>query len=70
MLEVMHCHCGQPSTLRIPTIPEHVCRAHAIEFWTGLLAFTNDRADGGLEAALAADLLQTGVPAASLLSAA
>ena len=66
----MHCYCGQPATLRIPSIPEQVCRVHAIEFWTGLLAFTNQRAGGGPEGALATDLLPTGVPAASLLSAA
>ena len=27
-------------------MPEQVCRLHAIEFWTGLLAFTSTRADG------------------------
>ena len=64
----MHCHCGEPATLRIPTTPEHVCRAHAIEFWTGLLAFTNDRARRLSEETLVADLLETGVPA--MLSAA
>jgi hypothetical protein len=65
----MHCHCGQPATLRIPTTPEHVCRSHAIEFWTGLLAFTNERAGGGPQESVVTDLLQA-VPAASLLSAA
>ena len=66
----MPCHCGQPATLRIPSIPEHVCRAHAIEFWTGLLAFTNDRAACGQGAALVSQELAASSPAASMLSAA
>ena len=29
--------------MRIPAVPEHVCNAHAKEFWTGLLAFATNR---------------------------
>ena len=42
---IMDCYCGQPAVLRIPAAPEAVCRAHAIEFWTGLLAFTRARTE-------------------------
>jgi hypothetical protein len=33
--------CGQPSETEIPA--GRVCRTHAIEFYTGLLAFAIDR---------------------------
>ena len=36
-------YCGQPATMEIPSIPGRVCRAHAQEFWTGLLAFVRNR---------------------------
>ena len=36
-------YCGQRGTLEIPSTPSHVCLTHAIEFWTGLLAFVKDR---------------------------
>src|SRR4051812_32553619 len=36
----MHCdHCRREATARIPSIPGDVCGAHAIEFWTGLMAY-------------------------------
>ena len=43
----MQCnYCGEPAALRIPSIPAEVCRAHAIEFWTGLMAYAKqDRSD-------------------------
>jgi hypothetical protein len=37
-------------------MPDHVCRVHAIEFWTGLLAFTSKRADGASEETPGTDL--------------
>jgi hypothetical protein len=40
-------YCQQPATVHIPSNPEHVCRAHAVEFWTGLLAYVKDRTDLG-----------------------
>jgi hypothetical protein len=33
--------------VHIPSNPEHVCREHAMEFWTGLLAYVKDRTDLG-----------------------
>jgi len=33
--------------VHIPSNPEHVCRTHAVEFWTGLMAYVKDRADPG-----------------------
>jgi hypothetical protein len=38
-------YCGQRATVHIPSNPEHVCREHAVEFWTGLLAYVKDRTD-------------------------
>jgi len=37
-------------------MPDQVCRVHAIEFWTGLLAFTSKRADGASEETPCTDL--------------
>jgi hypothetical protein len=35
----MRCnYCSQQATERIPSTGGDVCRAHAMEFWTGLLA--------------------------------
>jgi hypothetical protein len=31
--------------VHIPSNPEHVCRTHAVEFWTGLMAYVKDRTD-------------------------
>jgi len=36
-------YCGKPATVRIFSDPEQVCVQHAIEFWTGLLAYTRER---------------------------
>jgi hypothetical protein len=33
--------------VHIPSNPEHVCRTHAVEFWTGLMAYVKDRSDPG-----------------------
>jgi hypothetical protein len=33
--------------VHIPSNPEHVCRTHAVEFWTGLIAYVKDRTDPG-----------------------
>ncbi len=38
-------HCEQPATKEIPANPGHVCLDHALEFWTGLLAYVKERAD-------------------------
>jgi hypothetical protein len=52
----MNCaYCGQPATLRIPALPDQVCRGHAIEFWTGLLAYATTRAEGDFDEAIAAE---------------
>ena len=40
-------YCGQQATLDIPSTPGSVCLTHALEFWTGLLAYVNDRSDQG-----------------------
>jgi hypothetical protein len=36
-------YCGQPATVDIPSNPGRVCLTHALEFWTGLLAYVRDR---------------------------
>ena len=36
-------YCGQRATMKIVSIPEHVCFDHALEFWTGLLVYATDR---------------------------
>jgi hypothetical protein len=36
-------YCGEHATDDIPTIPGRVCRAHAQEFWTGLLTYVRDQ---------------------------
>jgi hypothetical protein len=36
-------YCGLPATTRIVANPEQVCLEHALEFWTGLLAYSRDR---------------------------
>jgi hypothetical protein len=54
---VMWCaYCQKPATMSIPSSPEHVCDQHALEFWTGLLAYAVDHAErvkqkrpGGIE---------------------
>jgi hypothetical protein len=33
--------------VHIPSNPEHVCRTHAVEFWTGLMAYVKDRTHPG-----------------------
>ena len=38
-------YCEQPATKSIPANPGQVCFDHALEFWTGLLAFVKERAD-------------------------
>ena len=37
-------------------MPDQVCRVHAIEFWTGLLAFTSQRAEGAADDTIIPDL--------------
>jgi hypothetical protein len=32
-------YCSELATVRIPSISNRVCVDHAIEFWTGLMAF-------------------------------
>jgi len=36
-------YCAQQATVDIPSPPGRVCAAHALEFWTGLLAYVKDR---------------------------
>jgi hypothetical protein len=38
-------YCDEPATRKIPSNPEDVCNAHALEFWTGLLAYVHDRSE-------------------------
>ena len=38
-------YCAQPATLTIVSNPHQVCFMHALEFWTGLLAYAHDRSD-------------------------
>lgn len=38
-------YCQQPATKSIPANPGHVCFDHALEFWTGLLAYVKERTD-------------------------
>ncbi len=38
-------YCNQPATLVIIANPHRVCYTHALEFWTGLLAYTHGRYD-------------------------
>ena len=41
----MHCnYCHSPATARIPSVASEVCLTHAIEFWTGLLAYAKEHA--------------------------
>jgi hypothetical protein len=35
-------YCEQPATTTIVSTPERVCLVHALEFWTGLLAYASD----------------------------
>jgi hypothetical protein len=44
MLSDMMCcaYCGRRATETIVSYPEKVCFAHALEFWTGLLAYARD----------------------------
>lgn len=40
MLSSMLCdYCRDEATARIPSNPGEVCRTHAIEYWTGLMAY-------------------------------
>jgi hypothetical protein len=45
MLRVMTCcaYCEDQATTMIPSNPEHVCLVHALEFWTGLMAYARER---------------------------
>ena len=36
-------YCNQPATATIIANPNRVCAEHALEFWTGLLAYTHGR---------------------------
>ena len=36
-------YCSQPATATIIANPQRVCLEHALEFWTGLLAYTRGR---------------------------
>jgi hypothetical protein len=36
-------YCGRPATAKVPTVRENVCATHALEFWTGLLAYAVGR---------------------------
>ena len=36
-------YCAQEATVTIVSTPSQVCLEHALEFWTGLLAYTRDR---------------------------
>lgn len=40
----MNCgYCPQQATDRIPSLPDQVCQAHALEFWTGLMSYAKQR---------------------------
>ena len=36
-------YCGKPSTMKIISVPQDVCAAHGVEFWTGLLAYAREQ---------------------------
>jgi hypothetical protein len=36
-------YCEDQATATIPSNPEHVCLVHAVEFWSGLMAYAGDR---------------------------
>jgi hypothetical protein len=36
-------YCQRPATHTIVAIPHRVCIEHAVEFWTGLLGYTQGR---------------------------
>jgi hypothetical protein len=38
-------YCEQEATMKILSNPEQVCFEHALEFWTGLMAYASDRSD-------------------------
>jgi hypothetical protein len=38
-------YCGRPATMSIVSTPPQVCLEHALEFWTGLLAYATDRSE-------------------------
>ena len=38
-------YCGQEATTKIVSTPEQVCLEHALEFWSGLLAYATDRSE-------------------------
>ena len=45
ILRVMTCcaYCEHQAMTTIASNPERVCRDHAVEFWTGLVAYARDR---------------------------
>ena len=46
LIAVIFCpYCGQRAAVDIPSTPWRVCLTHALEFWTGLLAYVKDRSD-------------------------
>jgi hypothetical protein len=36
-------HCGEKAVTQIPATPGQVCRAHAEEYWAGLLIYARDQ---------------------------
>jgi hypothetical protein len=47
----MQCaYCSQQASLRIPSVPDDVCLAHAIEFWAELVAHARKRSAGASDA--------------------
>jgi hypothetical protein len=38
-------YCDQQATMKTLSNPERVCFDHALEFWTGLLVYANDRSE-------------------------
>jgi hypothetical protein len=43
---LMQCaYCSHAALTQIPSIPHDVCGTHAIEFWSGLVAFARNRAE-------------------------
>jgi len=38
-------YCRHAATDTVPSTPEHVCLLHAVEFWTGLVAYAVDCAE-------------------------
>jgi hypothetical protein len=43
---MMSCpYCGRRATTKIVSWPDEVCLEHALEFWTGLLAYAREQSD-------------------------